>query len=105
MSVYGGWKTATIALNGTTSGEVDLGAPSWDYLQVIIPTIDSGTIKVQVSDVAGGTYQDLGDDVTTNTTTGGYSTVFRLGGWQHVKIVTSSTQTAAREFKIRGMRF
>ena len=106
MSVYGGWKKATIASGAGTTGAVDLGGPSWDFIQVIIPTVDSGTLKIQVCDTDDGTYQDLGNGVTTATTTGGYSTVFKLGGWQHIKIASSDTsQAAAREFKVRGMRF
>ena len=105
MSVYGGWKTATIADEGTASGETDLGH-DYDFLDIIIPTIDSATLKIQVAQVAGGTYQDLGDGITTATTTGGYSDTFKLGGWQHIKVVSSATQsTAAVTFSVRGWRY
>jgi hypothetical protein len=102
--MYGGWKTATIASGDTASGEVDLGR-SFDFLDIILPTLDSGTVKLQVSDVAGGTYQDLGSGVATATTTGGYSTTFNLGGWQHIKVVSSASQGAARSIKVRGWSF
>ena len=105
MSYYGGWTTATIDDEGTASGEVDLGH-SFDFLDIVIPTVDSTTLKIQVADVIGGTYQDLGDGITTATTTGGYSDTWKLGGWQNIKIVSSATQsTAAVVFKIRGWRF
>lgn len=104
MSKFLGWKTATIALNGTASDEVDLGLDA-DLLQVKLPTLTSGTIKVQVAEEAGGTYQDLGPSITTATTTGAYNTVFKLGGWQHIKIVSSAAQGAARSIKVRGERF
>lgn len=103
MSLYGAWKTATIASAGTASAEVDLGN-NFEYLNVILPTLTSGTVKVQVSDVSGGTFQDLGSSVTTSTTTGAYSTTFKLGGYQFVKIVSSAAQGAERSIKVRGYR-
>lgn len=104
MSVYGGWTVAVIASSGTASGEVDLGH-SFDFLDIILPTLTSGTIKLQVSKVAGGTYQNLGDSITTAITTGGYSTTFKLGGWQHIKVVSSATQGGERSIEVRGWRF
>jgi len=100
----GNWQTATIADEGTTSGEIDLGRPC-DYLQVIIPTIDAATIKVTVSDASGGTFVNLGSGVTTVSGTGNYATTFKLGHYQFIKLVTSATQsTSAVSFKVRGMR-
>ncbi len=102
MSIYRGWKTATIADEATDSGEVDLEYIC-DFLDIIIPAIDSATIKIKVSDVAGGTYQDLGDGITTATTTGGYTDTFKLGGWEHIKVVSTPKQsTSAVSFKVRG---
>ena len=103
MSLYGSWQTASIAINEATSDAVDLGR-DYEYLQVILPALTSGTVKVTVCDTSGGTYQDLGSSITTATTTGPYSTVFKLGGWQFIKIVTSVNQGAARSIKVRGMR-
>lgn len=104
MSVYGGWRTATIAINETDSGEVDLGF-MFDFLDIILPTLTSGTIKLKVAQVGGGTYQDLGDGITTAATTGGYSDTFKLGGWQNIKVVSSGTQAAAVSFEVRGWRY
>jgi len=103
MSVYGEWLTGTIANGGTSTDEINLGK-DFEYLQVILPTLTSGTVKLQVSDEAGGTFKDLGDGVTTATTTGGYATTFKLGGYQFIKVVSSANQGAARTIKIRGMR-
>ena len=104
MSIYvGDFKTGTIAINTTSTDEIDL-ENSCDYMQIILPALTSGTIKVQVSDVTGGTFQDLGSSVTTGTTTGSYSTMFRLGGYRFVKIVSSASQAAARSIKVRGMK-
>lgn len=103
MSIYGSWKAATIANAGTSSAEVDLGK-DYDFLEIQIPTVTSGTLKVQVAEKTGGTFQDLGSSVTTATTTGAYDTVFKLGGWQFIKIVSSATQGAERLIRVRGMR-
>lgn len=104
MSLYFRPVTATIASSGTTSGEVDLGE-NCDFVRIQIPTIDSSTIKLQVSLTTGGTFQDLGDSVTTATTTGAYSTMFRLGGWRFVKVVTSAAQSSgAVDFELQGMK-
>ena len=103
MSVYFGWKSGTIASSGTSTEAIDLGQ-SCEFMQIILPTLTSGTVKVQVSDFLAGTYQDLGSSVTTATTTGGYSTVFRLGGYQYIKVVSSASQGAARTIKVQGMR-
>jgi hypothetical protein len=106
MSVYGGWKTATIdvSVDDDLSNAVDLGA-SYDFLDIILPTLDSTTVSLQVCKTDDGTYQSLGDSITTATTTGGYSTTFKLGGWQHIKVKTSASQTADRSIEVRGWRF
>lgn len=104
MSVYGGWRTAVIDNGNTASAEVDLGH-IYDFLDVILPTLTAGTIKVQVAEVMGGTYQDLGDGIKTASTTGGYSDTFKLGGWQNIKIVSSGTQGSERSIKVRGWRY
>ena len=103
MSLYGEWLTATIASGGTSTNEINLGR-DFEYLQIVLPALTSGTIKIQVSDVTGGTFQDLGSGITTGTTTGGYSTVFKLGGYHFIKVVSSAAQAAARSIKVRGMR-
>jgi hypothetical protein len=105
MSIYGEWKDALIdvLVDNDLTAEVDLGR-DYDYMQIVIPTIDSAQVSVQVAEKSGGTYQDLGDSVTTDTTTGGYSTVFKIGGWRWIKIKTSAAQTADRTFRVRGSR-
>ena len=103
MSVYGDWLAATIAASGTSSAEVNLGA-SFDLLEIQIPTVTSCTLKVQISETTGGTFYDLGN-VTTDTTTGAYSDVFKLGGYQFIKIVSSATQSVERLIRVRGMRY
>ena len=105
MSIYGEWKAATIAINGTSSAEVNLGR-DFDFLEIQIPTLVSGTVKLQVAELTGGTFYDLGDGVTTAAGTHNYADVFYLGGYQFIKVVVSATQTTTeRLIRVRGMRF
>lgn len=106
MRSYGEWKTGTIANGAATTGEIDLGQ-DYEFLDIILPALTACTLKVTVAKVTGGTFQDLGSGVVvppSGTTTGGYSDVWRLGGWQFIKIVTSANQSAARSIVVRGGR-
>ena len=105
MSIYGAdWLPGTIAINGTSTGEIDLGKP-YDFIDIRIPTLVSGTLKLTTSPISGGTFQDLGNGVTTVATTGEYNDVWKIGGYQFIKIVSSATQTTtARVFYVRGVR-
>jgi hypothetical protein len=97
-------QTATIAISGTESGEVDLKS-SCDLVRVQLPTLTSCQVYVKVALNTGGTFQELGDGSNrTDTTTGAYSTTFKLGGWRYVKICTSAAQAAARTIELQGMR-
>ena len=105
MSLYGDWKAATITTAlGTTSAAVDLGR-DYDFLEIFIPTIQAGTIKIQVAEKVASTYYDLGDGVTTASGTHNYHDVFKLGGYQFIKVVCSTTQTTERLIRVRGMRY
>ena len=105
MSDYGSWKAATISAGGTSSSEVDLGR-DYDYLEIQIPTLVSCTVKLKVAEKTGGTFYDLGDGVTTSAGTHNYADVFRLGGYQFIKVVSSVTQTSTdRLIRVRGMRY
>lgn len=99
---YSEWKTATIADEGTVSAAVDLG-DNYDSLNIVIPTIDSANISLQVSK-DNSTFQALG--LSTNVFaagTGAITTTFNLYGWRYIKVVSSATQsTAAVSFLVRG---
>ena len=103
MSIYGEWKAATVASGQTSSAEVDLGR-DYNYLEIQIPTLTSCTLKIQVAEKTGGTFYDLGDGVTTNAGTHNYADVFKLGGYQFIKVVSSVAQGAERLIRVRGMR-
>jgi hypothetical protein len=96
------WKTATIAQDGTVSGAVDLG-DHYDSMKIIIPTIDSANISLQVSR-DNSTFQQLGDSNNYFAAgTGAISTVFNLYGWRYVKVVASAAQTTgAVTFYVQG---
>ena len=107
------WKTALvdISVSSTVSEEVDLEG-IYANLLVLVPTITSSTVSVQVSMTSGGTFialyrldddatGDFADATTAATTT--KAVVFRIGGAQHIKILCGSTQTSSdKTFYVRG---
>ena len=106
------WKTASLAYatDDDLTPEVDLGYP-YDFLTVIIPTIESSTVTVHVAQKSGGTFQALhefDDDATgsfahaTTAGTGGITVAFRIPHMQYVKIALGTGQTANRDFIIQG---
>lgn len=100
--VYGEWKDAVIALDGDTSGEVDLGA-SFYQLQIEIPEIDAADVEFLVSRTSGGSFYRLGDGTAViQCGDGQMTTTVGLSGYQFIKVKTSGPQTAARTFKVRG---
>ena len=110
--IIGQWLTATIAINGTLSDEVDLGRP-YDTLLVVIPAIDSAQVNVKVAEKKGGTFQDVhitesdGSSavVKSDLGTGGITWVIPLGGFQFIKLQTSAAQAGdARSFRVCGCR-
>ena len=104
MSIYGPWVTGTIAINGTSTGEIDL-TRDFEQIDIILPTLESGAVHIEVAPTLGGTYQDLGVSYTTVATTGGYSDTWDIGGWQYIKLVSAAAQiTTARTFYVRGRR-
>lgn len=109
--MIGAWKTATVAKDGTESGEVDLGR-DFEKVLVIIPTIDSATVTVEIVKDEGGTAYDMNQldaDATgsfasaTTAGTGGIACIFPCGA-QFIKILCGAAQTtAARTFYVRGL--
>ena len=102
-----GWRTATIDVSADDdlSNEVDLGE-HFRYLAVVLPTLDETRVGVHVATESGGTYTPLGSGnaATTDPTTGGYATVFDIGGWRYVRLSTSAGQTVDRAFSVQGVR-
>jgi len=105
MIKYGQTKTVvlTIATSTTVSAACDLGIPC-EYVNIVLPALDSTTIGLQAS-IDGVTYQTLGiGSNTTAATTGTVTTTLEVGGYQFIKIVCGSAQSANRTFTVRGYR-
>ena len=102
-----GWKTTAIDISedDDLSDEADLGE-HFRYLAVVIPSLDEARIGVHVATESGGTFTRLGNGnaATTDPTTGGYATVFDIGGWRYIRLSTSAAQTADRSFSVQGVR-
>lgn len=100
--MVGEWVTAGIAKGGTSTPAIDLG-DDYMYLNVVIPTLDTATVKVQVAESIKDTFYDL-DTVTTSSGTHNYATTFTLGGYRYIKLVASAAQsTAAIDLRVRGI--
>jgi len=107
----GGWKEVTIAKDGTTSAETDLGA-EFRSVQAYCPAIDSATITIKPSRLTGDTAVQAytlivggGDYVNTTTAraTAGMNLFLDICA-RFVTIVLSAAQTtAAVTFYIRGI--
>lgn len=108
----GSWKTVTIAKDGTSSSETDLGDEFKD-VQVYSPAIDSATLTVKPSRVTGDTAVQAytfdadatGDFANTSTAkTTAAVQLFKDICARYVTLVLSAAQsTAARTFYIRGV--
>jgi hypothetical protein len=107
MSIWGQWLPVTVTKDDdpALSGEVDLGQ-EYEYLNILIPTIDSANVSLYVARELGGTYYQLG--LATNVFaagTGGLMTTFELGGYRFIKVLCSAVQTTSSEtFYVRGYR-
>ncbi len=100
----GEWASLHIAASGTLTGAVDLGG-HFAYLQVVLPTITSAQLELQVSKEFDGTYQDLGQDALTAGSTGAFNDTWLLGGWRFIKVKSSVAQTAAELIEVRGITY
>ena len=101
----GDWVTGTIADGATATGEIDLGMEC-DFVTVRIPALTSCTLKIQVAKDKGGTFLDVGDGLTTRTTTGSFTSRFRLpSSTRYIKIVSSVAQAGGDDIDCKGGRY
>jgi len=110
--MFGAWKTVTIAKDGTSSSETDLGGEFRD-VQVYSPALDSATLTVKPSRATGGTAvqaytfdaDETGDFANTTTAkTTAAMNVFKDICARFVTLVLSAAQTTAeRTFYVRGI--
>lgn len=102
--LVGEWKTCTVDNASTTSDALDLG-DDFQYVQIYVPTITEGTVKLLVSESLDGTY--AADNVTEGvvTSTGGLYTNLEHGGFRYIKIICGATQIGGDvDFRVRGWR-
>ncbi len=112
MIKTGPWISVTIAQNGDSSDEIDLGTDFRD-VQVYSPELDSATLTVKPSRKSGDTAVQAhmlsgaatGDYANTTTAkTAAAMNIFLLIGARYVTLVLSAAQTTAdRTFYIRGI--
>lgn len=110
--IAGAWKTVLIdqSVDDDLSSEVDLG-DNFEFLTVLIPAITNSTVTVHIAKESGGTFfpmYALDDDATgdfthaTTQATTTHAVIFRIGGVQHIKISTGSSQSGDETFYVRG---
>lgn len=98
----GPWTSVTLVNTETTSAAIDLKRV-FDIIQVDFPAMNSCSISFEVSRTVGGTYNALGNSVAANIGTGSIQDVYKLGGHQFIKLVSSVTQNADRAIFYRGI--
>lgn len=97
----------TVASAGT---EAVIFVENWDTLGLIVPALDSTTLKIQVGMTSGGTYYDVKDGFGTQVLTypagtGGFAIDSRdmaaVAAYQWIKVVCGSAQSGgARTFTL-----
>jgi hypothetical protein len=101
-------RTVSVAVNGTTTDEIDLGRGQQLFGIFVPSTFDGTTITMTASPTSGGTFvtvQDgYGSTFTITTTASRYAPIPDLGitaGLRYIKLVCGSTQTTtATEFTV-----
>ena len=115
--IQGSWKDAIIDIDvdADLTAEIDLGRP-YETLLVVCPALAvSATACIEVAEKSGGTFQDLytTDPATGNNkkiisiawTTGVFTWIVPLGGFQFIKVKLSENQTGAdKTFRVCGVR-
>jgi len=105
MSIYGEFKTATISSGNETSSAVDIGR-EYDYIDIVVPSMQDCLLSVQVSETTGGTYYDLNDAEGSayESSQPERADVWALGGYRFIKIKASESLAATATFRVRGTR-
>jgi len=99
----GSWLTCTVDNASTTSDPLDLG-DNFEFINLCVPTITTGTITIYVCDDIGGTFRQLGSSgVGISSTSGLFYTTIQTTHYRFIKIVCGATQVSgAVTFKVRG---
>ena len=115
MPLHHSVRTDVIANGGTTSSGVEIDA--CELLGLSVPTLTSGTFKLQASADGGTNYRDIVVSETDpavilqlSATTGGFCWSSRilecLKGYSHVRAVCGAAQGSARTltWRVQGRR-
>ena len=98
------WHQATIntAINAVLTNMVDLQY-GYEYLQLIVPTINTSKLRIQVCRNSGGDFLQVGSAVSqTSDSAGDYATTLSLGGFQFFKLYSVHAQNTNIAFDCRG---
>jgi len=108
----GTWKSFEIDISDSTtiSDECDLGAP-YDYMLLEVPTIDTGTLSVQVLRASAGTARNLYDtdkdgsnaQLLADSGEGAFIWIVPIHGAQFIKVTAGGAQSTDRTFYARGV--
>jgi hypothetical protein len=97
------WQSTTIANASNVSAAINLGR-IYDFIQLDIPAVNACSLSLLASSIVGGTYNTLGaSSPAVNVGTGSFEEVFRIGGHQFIKVLSSVIQNATRTFNYRGL--
>lgn len=103
-------KTATIAINASLSGEVDL--EGFTLVSIIMPAAwTAANLTFQASDVTGGTFQDVYDDQGVEVTVQAAASrsigidllAGALAGFRFIKIRSGTTGTPVNQAAARTL--
>jgi len=103
MSVYGQWVDATISAGSSKSSAIDLGR-EYDYLLLMLPSMEACKLSLKVSETSGGTYYNLGKNITTNEENFDRADVWKLGGYRFIKIASDKGHQSDVSIRVKGMR-
>jgi len=105
MSLYGEWKDCAFDISDSTtiSDACDLGN-NYEYIQVIYPAMTACTMSVYVCSSLGGTYVPLGNSASATVGASASADTYAIGGYQFIKLISSTAQLADRAVIVRGLR-
>ena len=102
--------TLDVSVDDDLTPEIDLQG-NYEFLTVLLPSLDSGTVTVHIAKETGGTFfpiHTFDADATgsfahaSSATTGEIALTFRIGGVQFVKVSFGTGQSADESIYVRG---
>ena len=97
------WQSVVMNSGASESAEIDLKRV-FDLLQLDIPALNTCSLSLKAARISGGTFNVLGAaSPSVDVGVGSKQDVFKIGGHQFLKLVSSVVQNAARTFYYRGI--